>query len=216
MADRKDHWRDVYATKRPDEVSWFEAVPSLSHALVTRHLSPGAPFVDVGGGASRLVDLLLGEGYGPLSVLDISEPALAACRGRLGAAAGRVDWILADVTRWEPERDYALWHDRAAFHFLAEIADRTAYVRALTAALRPGGIAIIATFAEDGPEKCSGLPVQRYAPEALAAELARLAPDAFEPVEHHRHSHQTPEGREQRFQVSVFRRAQPAGAGSGA
>jgi SAM-dependent methyltransferase len=152
------------------------------------------------------VDVLLEEGFGPLTVLDLSGAALAVSRQRLGARGDDVAWIEADITTWEPDRPYAIWHDRAVFHFLTEAEDRAGYARALSGALRAGGIAIVATFADDGPEKCSGLPVVRYAPEALAQELDRLLPSRFEVLDARRHMHVTPKGNRQSFQYSVFRK----------
>jgi SAM-dependent methyltransferase len=182
-------------------------VPALSLRLIKDHADPDDPIIDIGGGASRLVDHLLPRGYRRLSVLDLSEAALEASRARLGTLADGVTWIAADVTDWQPEpASLALWHDRAAFHFLTDPDRRAAYVDRMARALRPGGHAILMTFAEDGPERCSGLPVQRYSPAALAAEIARHAPDAFTPVLSERHVHRTPKGAEQAFQVSVLRR----------
>jgi SAM-dependent methyltransferase len=206
MAGRQEHWDDVYGARSEDALTWFEATPAVSLDLVREHLQPGAPFIDIGAGASRLVDVLLDEGFGPLTVLDLSAAALAVSRQRLGPRADAVHWIEADITTWQPERDYAVWHDRAVFHFLTGAEDRAGYARALSNALRPGGIAIIATFAEDGPEMCSGLPVVRYAPEALAQEFDRLLPGRLEMMDARRHMHITPKGNRQSFQYSVFRR----------
>ncbi|MCU9849284.1 class I SAM-dependent methyltransferase [Defluviimonas sp. WL0024] len=206
MSDAQEHWDGVYGARSEGELTWFEATPALSLELVRAHLHPGDPFIDIGAGASRLVDVLLEEGFGPITVLDLSGAALAVSRQRLGALGDDVAWIEADITTWEPDRTYAVWHDRAVFHFLTAADDRDGYVRALSAALRPGGIAIIATFAEDGPEKCSGLPVVRYAPEALALELDSLLPGRFETLDARRHMHITPKGNRQSFQYSVFRR----------
>jgi trans-aconitate methyltransferase len=202
--ERQDHWNQVYRTKSENQVSWFEDVPRPSldlmhHAGLTIRTS----VVDIGGGASRLVDLLLDQGLSEVTVVDVSGAALAVTQSRLGAAASRVTWIAADVTTWRPARCYDIWHDRAAFHFLVEASDRAAYRRCLDEALKPGGYAIIATFAEDGPEKCSGLTVQRYSPESLAKELG----EGFVPVESLRHEHATPWGAVQRFQFSLFRKA---------
>lgn len=204
MAGGQEHWNGVYGARSEDELTWFEATPALSLELVRAHLQPGEPFIDIGAGASRLVDVLLEEGFGPLTVLDLSGAALAVSRQRLGARGDDVAWIEADITTWEPDRPYAIWHDRAVFHFLTEAEDRAGYARALSGALRAGGIAIVATFADDGPEKCSGLPVVRYAPEALAQELDRLLPSRFEVLDARRHMHVTPKGNRQRFQYSVF------------
>ena len=206
MAGGQEHWNGVYGARSEDELTWFEATPALSLELVRANLQPGEPFIDIGAGASRLVDVLLEEGFGPLTVLDLSGAALAVSRQRLCARGDDVAWIEADITTWEPDRPYAIWHDRAVFHFLTEAEDRAGYARALSGALRAGGIAIVATFADDGPEKCSGLPVVRYAPEALAQELDRLLPSRFEVLDARRHMHVTPKGNRQSFQYSVFRK----------
>lgn len=206
MTDRPDHWNTVYARSGEDGVSWFEAGASESFGLVKTLVTPGDPILDVGGGASHLVDRLLGAGLGPVDVLDLSAAALDLARARLGADADRVGWIVADITRCTPPRTYALWHDRAVFHFLTLPEDRAAYVGALVGALRPGGHAVISTFAEDGPERCSGLPVVRYAPDELVAELDTIAPGALRKVSDRRHVHLTPGGAEQRFQSTVLRR----------
>jgi len=206
MAGGQEHWDGVYGARSEDELTWFEATPALSLELVRAHLRPREPFIDIGSGASWLVDALLDEGFGPLAVLDLSAAALAVSRQRLGPKADDVSWIEADITTWTPDRDYAVWHDRAVFHFLTTAEDRAGYARALSVALRPGGIAIIATFADDGPEMCSGLPVVRYAPEALAQELDRLLPGRFETLDARRHMHITPKGNRQSFQYSVFRK----------
>ncbi|HWF95168.1 MAG TPA: class I SAM-dependent methyltransferase [Xanthobacteraceae bacterium] len=202
-SDRGLHWENVYRTKGEREVSWFQETPSTSLELIrsigaTRH----SAFVDIGGGASRLVDALVNEGYQAVTVLDLSDSALAAAKARLGQAAAGVTWIVADVIKWKPIQLFDVWHDRAAFHFLTDAADRSAYVKCLREALRPGGDAIIATFAPDGPERCSGLPVIRYD----AASLGEVLGDNFILVETRRHDHHTPMGSTQRFQFSVFRR----------
>lgn len=202
MSDRSAHWQTVYSTKTDSEVSWFEESPALSLDLLREAgLEPGMSVIDVGGGASRLVDSLLGQFDAQVTVLDLSEAALDIARSRL-ADAGRVKWVVADVTNWEPDRRYDLWHDRAAFHFLTAPADQAAYVRVLRAALKPGGVAVIGTFAPDGPEKCSGLPVARH---DVGTMQAILGPD-FTLVGHRRHAHRTPWGAQQNFQFSSFRR----------
>ncbi len=200
------HWDDVYRDRGPTELSWFEAMPELSADLIARHAGPQDAVIDVGGGASRLPDTLLAAGFRDVSVLDLSSEALELSRARLGARAGDVAWVVADVTEWRPQRRYFLWHDRAVFHFLTQARQRAAYVATLRMAVAPGGVAIIATFAPDGPEKCSGLPVMRYSSQTLAAELAIHAPGQFTLLTHAMHAHFTPAGREQRFQYSVFRR----------
>jgi len=199
---RRRHWDAVYAGKREDEVSWFQASPEPSLSLIGRSVAgKTARIIDVGGGASRLVDHLLAEGFDALTVLDIAGSALAQARSRLGDAAEAVRWVEADVTRWRPDQRYDLWHDRAVFHFLTEPADRARYTAVMHRALKPGGVAIIGTFALDGPERCSGLAVVRYAPEMLAVELG---PD-FELLESVHQEHRTPAGKTQSFQFSRLR-----------
>lgn len=204
--DRTSHWDARYAGAEPDRLSWFEEVPERSLALIRAAVTPRAAVIDVGGGASHLPDALLAAGFRDLTVLDLSEAALAQSKARLGPLGEHVDWQVGDVTRWRPARRYDLWHDRAVFHFLTEKADRAAYLDRLADALAPGGTAIIMTFAEDGPETCSGLPVRRYSPEAMAQEIADLAPGAFRPEGAGRFTHVTPAGAEQRFQYSRFTR----------
>lgn len=201
--DRKQHWDTVYTTKAVDQVSWFQDTPALSLDLISRSgTSRVAPLIDIGGGASRLVDALLAQGYSDVTVLDIAEAALSASRARLGNRAQNVHWVVADITQWQPARPYALWHDRAVFHFLTDHADRDAYRRALNMGTTAGSQVIIASFAPDGPERCSGLPVMRYTPESLQTELG--ADFALEDARHE--EHRTPGGSIQRFQYSRFRR----------
>ena len=200
---RQDHWNGVYTTKAEDGVSWFQSSPDASLELIGRFGGLAQPsLIDIGGGASRLVDALVGAGCRDLAVLDLSSIALDAARKRLGAAASHVEWIVADVTQWRPHRTYDVWHDRAAFHFLTQAADRAAYVAALHEAVSPGGHAVIATFAPDGPERCSGLPVVRYDPQ----ELARVIGPSFELVSERWQMHTTPAGGSQSFQFSALHR----------
>lgn len=199
------HWDAVYDAREEDRLTWFEAEPVLSRELIDTHAAPGGSVIDVGGGASRLVDVLLGQGRA-VTVLDLSAGALAASRERLGPDAARAEWRAGDVTDFAPDRTWDVWHDRAVFHFLTEPEARAGYVRAMEASLAPGGIAIVMTFAPDGPETCSSLPVERYSPESLRAEIDRLAPGAFAPVTQGRHVHRTPLGREQAFQFSVLQK----------
>ncbi len=199
--DRKQHWQDVYWQKPEDTVSWFQPRPEISMELIhSAGVRKTDALIDAGSGTSRLVDHLLAEGFTDLTVLDIAEQALNKTRTRLGAAAVRVQWIAVDLTRWQPVRRYRLWHDRAVFHFLTDPAERAAYRRNLRAALIVGGTAIIASFALDGPERCSGLPVRRYSPDTLAAELGA----GFRLTAHRDEDHTTPAGKLQRFQYSVF------------
>ncbi|PJG50378.1 SAM-dependent methyltransferase [Bradyrhizobium forestalis] len=204
MSDRTTHWDNVYATKGEAEVSWYQDSPAISLAMIRAANSDhDAAIIDVGGGASRLVDALLQDGYRRLTVLDLSANALDVAKKRIGAAASMVDWIVADDTTWHPTRTYDVWHDRAAFHFLTDPSDRAAYVERLRSAVSPGGQVIIATFAPDGPEKCSGLPVQRHDSASLAAELG----PEFELVETRSETHHTPWQSTQAFQFSRFRRS---------
>ena len=157
----QQHWSDVYATKGAEDVSWFQDSPQPSFDLVRSVASTGS-VIDIGGGSSRLVDALLADGYGNLAVLDLSEDALTISKERLADAASKVEWIVADVTAWSSDRQYDVWHDRAAFHFLTDETSRAAYRDRLWRTLKPAGHAVIATFAADGPTRCSNLPVMRY------------------------------------------------------
>lgn len=200
----RDHWHDVYAAKSPEEASWFEASPSSSLKAIDRLGSDRSrSVVDVGGGASSLADALLGLGWRDITILDIADTALAASRERLGPEAAAVNWQVADIRRWAPGRTFDIWHDRAVFHFLTDPGDRAGYKKALEAGTRSGSHVIIATFAVDGPEKCSGLPVRRYDAQSLAAELG----PGFLPVENWRETHVTPWGAPQAFQWALFVRS---------
>jgi len=200
---RQAHWEGVYTKKGENEVSWFQESPAPSLQLIAQvGATPASAIIDIGGGASRLVDNLIEQGFEDVTVLDLSEAALEAAKARLGGRAAQVQWIVADATVWEPLKAYDIWHDRAAFHFLTEDRDRAAYIARLERALKVGGYAIIATFALDGPERCSGLPVVRYDPASLGQTLGR----AFQLVDTRRQIHATPWGSEQSFQFSVFRR----------
>jgi 2-polyprenyl-3-methyl-5-hydroxy-6-metoxy-1,4-benzoquinol methylase len=205
--DLKEHWERVYATRAPTEVSWFQPHATLSLRLIKEAgLDPSAAIIDCGAGVSTLVDDLLRAGFGNLTVLDLSATALAAAAARLGKLAARVTWIEADVLEAQlPTQAYAVWHDRAVFHFLATDAERGAYVRAVEQAIRPGGLLIVATFAEDGPARCSGLPVTRYSVD----ELQRWFGRGFKLLGHVRESHRTPSGATQQFLYCHWRRIAP-------
>ena len=203
MAGAHEHWQTVFATRAESEVSWYQPRLETSLRLITDAAADRTSgIIDIGGGTSTLVDSLLDLGYSDLTVLDISEAALERARARLGGRASEVDWIAADVTRWIPARQWQVWHDRAAFHFLTDIERQDAYIAALKRATAPGASVIIATFALDGPERCSGLPVQRYGPETLAA---RLGPD-FTLVSGRPEPHVTPKGAIQRFSYGLLKR----------
>ncbi|WP_027584938.1 class I SAM-dependent methyltransferase [Bradyrhizobium sp. Ai1a-2] len=204
--DRQLYWENVYRTKGEREWSWFQQSPQPSLGLIEKvTVGPSQPsIVDIGGGASSLVDELLCArmGFRAITVLDLSEAALDVSKARLGPAAVDVNWIVADVTTWQPPQAFDIWHDRAAFHFLVDEDDRKAYIERLAQGVTAGGHAIIATFAPDGPEKCSSLPVQRYD----AVTLSRAAGSAFELVDQQTHRHVTPWDSVQSFQFSVLRR----------
>jgi SAM-dependent methyltransferase len=184
-------------------VSWFEAVPTLSLVEIDAALGEGATsVVDVGGGASRLVDHLVIRHLTRLAVLDISGRALGIARNRLGDAARGVEWIEADVTNAGDIGQFDVWHDRAVFHFLTDPADRARYVAQCERTVSRGGIAVVATFAPDGPDMCSGLPVMRYD----AADLAAACGVGFELIRSERFVHTTPSGTHQPFVYASFRR----------
>ena len=195
--DCKQHWDQIYSTKAADRVSWFQENAEHSVRLIhSTGLDKEAAIIDVGGGASKLVDGLVAEGYSDLTVLDLSSSALAVAKQRLGKPAKVVHWIEGDITRVElPLYRFDIWHDRAVFHFLTEAADRQAYVEQVKRAVHPGGHVIIATFGLEGPDKCSGLPVMRYQPETLHAEFG----DKFVLVGHEQEAHHTPSGAVQQF-----------------
>jgi SAM-dependent methyltransferase len=200
-SEREHHWHDVYTDKQPEDVSWYQATPAPSLAALDRFaVRASQSLIDIGGGASNLVDALLARGWEDVTVLDIAAPALAAAQARLGERAADVTWQVADITAWLPARRYDIWHDRAVFHFLTAPGQRDAYVRALGAGLAEGGLAIIATFALDGPEKCSGLPVERYDAQKLAQTLG----PKFHLEASWREEHKTPWGAAQVFTWCVF------------
>ncbi len=196
MTSRQAHWQSVYQNKEESEVSWFQERPASSIRLIERTgFDHAARIIDIGGGASRLVDYLLDLGYVDVTVLDVAEAALAKARTRLGSRAENAQWLVTDVTRWRPISVFGIWHDRAVFHFLVEAKDRKAYGAAMAAAVSTGGQAIVGTFALDGPERCSGLPVRRYDTKGLEAEFAPW----FHTVETFAEDHVTPAGKTQKF-----------------
>lgn len=201
--NRKAHWETVYTTKAENQVSWFQENPAPSFELIDlARPTSESRIVDIGGGASRLVDGLVARGFKHVTVLDISNSALDAAKARLGERASQVQWIVADITAWSPTQTFDVWHDRAAFHFLIDAADRSAYVKLMRQAIKPGGHIVIGTFAIDGPEKCSGLPVNRYDADSLAKELG----EGFELINNRQHDHSTPWNSAQHFQFCMFRR----------
>lgn len=202
--DREKHWQAVYETKRESEVSWYAPHLAESLRLIREVAPPTARIIDVGGGASTLVDDLLAEGYRAITVLDIAEAALSATRKRLGEQAAQVSFVVSDVTRAAlPAAAYDVWHDRAVFHFLTEPSDRRAYLSVLQASLAPDGYVVMATFSRSGPQKCSGLPVARYDAASLQSELG----SGFVLETSMERAHVTPAGREQQFLIARFRRS---------
>ncbi|MEX0737759.1 MAG: class I SAM-dependent methyltransferase [Pseudohongiella sp.] len=193
----KEHWEEVYSSKDSDEVSWFQEHAELSLKIIRVHgVSIDASIIDVGGGASTLVDDLVEEEYSAITVLDLSSAALETAKKRLGAKKLSVSWLEADVLDVElPINGYDVWHDRAVFHFLTSESERHRYVQQVLRALKPGGLVIVATFAEDGPEKCSGLPVMRYSTSALHSEFG----EPFQLLGSEPEVHLTPSGNEQKF-----------------
>ena len=200
----KQHWEKVYASKATDAVSWFQEHAGLSLDLINATgAGRDAGIIDVGGGASTLVDDLVAAGYSDLTVLDLSAAALSAARGRLGEKENRVRWIEADITAVDlPAKRYDIRHDRAVFHFLTDPGARAAYVRTVFDAVKPGGHVIVATFAEDGPAQCSGLPVMRYRADELHDEFG----EAFTLLKHQKEEHHTPSGMVQQFVYCYCRR----------
>jgi 2-polyprenyl-3-methyl-5-hydroxy-6-metoxy-1,4-benzoquinol methylase len=203
MSTRSEHWQNVYTTKGERDVSWFQAGPKRSLALI-REAAPDntASVIDIGGGASSLAGELLEVGYRDVAVLDISPAALERAKSALGEAGAKIAWVAADITQWQPPRRWHVWHDRAVFHFLTATQDQEAYIRALDAGTAPGAAVVISTFALDGPEKCSGLPVERYSAETLAA---RLGP-GFRLMKAEHEDHHTPGGAVQKFSYAVLRK----------
>ena len=197
------HWQDVYARKPADEVSWYQSVPTRSLEWIRGAApDPGSSILDVGAGASTLVDHLLAAGYRDVGVLDLAPSALAAVRDRLGERAADVEWFTGDVTEFVAPHPFDVWHDRAVLHFLVDPDQRRRYAEVLRRTLRPGGHALIAAFAHGGPERCSGLEVVQYDCDEMAALLG----PGFECVRDEQELHFTPGGAEQRFQYCLFRR----------
>ncbi len=195
--ETKAHWEHIYSSRTVTEVSWFQEHAALSLQCIREaNILPGQAIIDVGGGASTLADDLVDAGHRQITVLDLSAAALAAAQQRMGENAGQVRWMEADILDVELERHaYDVWHDRAVFHFLTSPQARERYVQTVLHAVKPGGLVIVATFAEDGPEQCSGLPVVRYSAGSLHGTFG----EPFILLGHKRESHRTPGGKEQRF-----------------
>jgi len=200
---RKDHWEHVYSGKKSTEESWYQQHPQHSLELIkATGADASARIIDIGGGATTLIDLMLDAGFQNLSVLDISHNAIEQAKSRLGARADKVTWLEHDITEFSPDEPYELWHDRAVFHFLTDKLDRSSYVRTMSRALKPGAHAIIATFDLNGAEQCSGLDVACYSPDTLLAVLG----DNFQLVETSTEVHVTPRVSKQNFVYCRFKR----------
>ena len=203
----KRHWDGVYEAAGARKVSWYQREPEMSLVLIEElGLRRDAAIVDVGAGASSLAERLLARGFIDITVLDVSARALELARAELGANAGSVSWLEQDLLSWSPQRQYDVWHDRAVFHFLVDPGKRARYVETLRSALRPGGKAVIGTFASDGPATCSGLPVVRYDADQLASALG----DAFRLLATRREEHRTPADSVQPFTWAALERKTPA------
>jgi trans-aconitate methyltransferase len=201
--DKKTHWEDIYSKEKVDEVSWYQTQPSLSlHMIEAANLDRNAAIIDVGGGASRLIDNLIMQGYTNLTVLDISEKSLERAKERIGSASQNIQWVESDIADFNPHQKFQFWHDRAVFHFLTQPEDRTRYLEVMNQSLAAGAHIMIATFAPDGPEKCSGLPIQRYSHESLQQTLG----PAYKLILQEQETHLTPAGGQQKFIYALFRK----------
>ena len=204
MTDQKKHWGNVYQTKLPDQVSWFQPHLAKSLKLISESgIDKGANIIDVGGGASTLADDLLAKGFSQVTILDISVQALNQSKKRLGKKAKSITCLEADILKASlPASSFDLWHDRAVFHFLTKVEDRKAYLEVLKQSLKPNGFVVIATFSLEGPCKCSGLEVSRYSSETLSKELGK----EFKLVSSLNECHKTPFGASQNFVYCLFQR----------
>jgi len=203
MTERSNHWQSIYGSKPAIEVSWYQQEPTMSLRLITTFgAGPSGSVIDLGGGQSSLVDVLMSRDWRDVTVLDVSEEALTQVRHRLGEKADRVTFANEDLLAWEPDRTYDVWHDRAVFHFLTEPAERDRYRELAERSIERGGILVLGAFAEDGPTQCSGLPVARYSTQ----DLADLFEPSFAMIHHEQETHLTPSGAAQRFSWVVLRR----------
>lgn len=203
MSTKIDHWENVYQQKDEGALSWFQERPTPSLGLILEfNWDCNAGIIDIGAGSSRLVDALAHGGFNDITLLDISNTALAMTMTRLGKSSNNIRCILEDITNWKPQQKWKVWHDRAVFHFLTNESDRIAYINALIRATKPGSIVVLGTFALDGPDKCSGLPVRRYSAKDLVKQLG----GGFNLLKTISYTHWTPDHSEQKFTFAVFRR----------
>lgn len=193
--NRKQHWENVYTSKDPDQVSWFEKQEPVSLDFFKTKVAKGARIIDIGGGDSYLAEALLDLGFTDITVLDISEAALERAKKRLGLKAEQITWTVADIVDFKPDQAYDVWHDRAVFHFLTKEEDISRYRELVAASITPGGQLIIATFSDEGPLKCSGIEICQYTEESLAALFAA----DFDVQASFRRDHQTPFNTQQNF-----------------
>lgn len=201
--DKKSHWEKVYQTKQFAEVSWYQARPDISLGFLEKFKLPkDAKIIDIGGGESKLVDFLLEKGYTDITVLDISEQAIERVKARLGHAATKVKWIIADAAQFEPAEQYDFWHDRAAFHFLTEEEDIRHYVQNVQQNVRPNGYMVLGTFSENGPDQCSGLPIRKYSESSMTERLKGI----FEKLKCLTIDHVTPTNKIQNFIFCSFKK----------
>ncbi|WP_426671401.1 class I SAM-dependent methyltransferase [Mucilaginibacter sp. McL0603] len=199
--NRKAHWENVYATKNPDQVSWTQHIPQVSLDLIhSFHLPKTAKIIDIGGGDSKLVDYLLEEGYEDITILDISATALEKAQSRLGSKSKQVKWIVSDITEFEPHEIYDVWHDRAAFHFLTTENQIDTYLNIAQIAISK--YMVIGAFSENGPEKCSGLPIKQYSESQLVDQLSNY----FTSIKCMNEDHVTPFKTIQNFLFCSFKR----------
>ncbi len=203
METSKQHWDNVYENKPATEVSWYEPMPEASLACIADcNLDKDAPIIDIGGGDSFLAEFLVAKGYTDLTVVDISEKAIARAKERMGEKAEDINWIVSDITEFKPQRKYRLWHDRAAFHFLTDDAEVEKYLANLRDSLAPGGFVILSTFSEKGPGKCSGLPVKQYS----VGQMQKLFAEGFVSMSCKNIDHETPSGKMQNFTFCTFKK----------
>ena len=206
--NKQEHWQQVYSTKAAEKVSWFQSSANLSLSLIEQSCQKNAPIIDIGGGASCLVEQLLEEGFSNLSVLDVSQQALDVAKQNLWKSASStslelVSWLCADMLTFNFETDsFGLWHDRAVFHFLTENLEQYTYLKQLNKALMVGGCAVISTFDIGGPTQCSGIPIKQYSWQTLSERLS----DNFELISHHQETHRTPFDTDQAFNYCLFKK----------
>jgi len=201
--DRKNHWEQIYQTKKPDQVSWYQPTPVTSLSFFEQYNVPKeAKIIDIGGGDSFLVDHLLNRGYKDITVLDISESSLERAKSRLGDRSGLVKWIVEDAATFEPTERYDFWHDRAAFHFLTKEDEIQNYINTVQQSINPSGILVLGTFSEQGPKKCSGIEIKQYSETSMTDRLK----GSFEKIKCITVEHKTPFDTIQQFIFCSFRK----------